>query len=590
MHPLWYVRGLYGSDRRAPAGAPTARPYLERFGSITGTTSRQGGGPMGGGRQGTRRRRPLWITGALSLGLAGAGAGVLAGCGGAGAPRTGPLSAAEVRSATDSFLEAWADGDVEEAADGTDRAGDAGAALRDYQERAHLAARDLRAGTPSGTKVPFTVKADFAYEGASAALAYDSSLTVVRRAGDGEPVVHWTPQVLHPMLGPGRQLAVRETGTAPVVALGRDGHPLDTRAFPSLVPVVEGLRQSFGKTVGGRPGVELRVVARSGANHGAEPARDAALLSVGAGAAAQVRTTLDARVQRAAEAEVAKRADASIVVLKPSTGEILAIANSGGKGPDTAVEGRLAPGSTMKIVTGSLLLEKGLAGPDKPHPCPKTASYGGWEFHNVDDFEIGGSTFRRSFAASCNTAFITQAGRLADDELSRQARDVFGIGEPWSVGVPAFTGTVPVEHAASKAAQLIGQAQVRMNPLTMASIISTARTGRFAQPFLVAPDVGHRTLATARRPLDANAQKQLRDLLHTTATAGSAAAAMSGLTGDVGAKTGSAEVIGQEKPNGWFAAWHGDVAAAAVMQRGGRGGTSAGLLVAAVLRAVDAAK
>ncbi|MFI0980781.1 penicillin-binding transpeptidase domain-containing protein [Streptomyces sp. NPDC021093] len=545
---------------------------------------------MGGERRNTRRRRYVRVAGLASLGLAGAGLGTWAAFGGEQTPRTGPPTASEVRSAADAFLGAWAGGDVAEAAERTDDTETAHAALRDFEERAHLAAQDLRAGTPAGARVPFSVRAQFVYEGARAPLTYDSALTVVRRAGDGRAVVHWEPRVLHPRLGKGKRLAVRETGTAPVDAVDRDGRALDARAFPSLVPVVDGLRQTFGRTAGGRPGVELRVEPPAATSADAEPPGDAALLSVAEGAPGRLRTTLDAGVQKAAEREVALRADASIVVLRPSSGEILAVANSRKGGPNTALEGRLAPGSTMKMVTGSLLLEKRLAASDEPHPCPKTASYGGWQFHNVDDFDIPGGTFRSSFAASCNTAFITQAGRVADEDLSRQARDVFGIGARWSVGVPAFAGSVPVEHAASKAAALIGQGQVRMNPLTMASVISTARTGRFAQPYFVPPALDHRTLAAARRPLDAAAHEQLRDLLRTTATSGSAAGSMRGLRGDIGAKTGSAEVIGQEKPNGWFAAWHGDLAAAAVMQRGGRGGESAGPLVAAVLKAVAAGR
>ncbi|MGW7417709.1 penicillin-binding transpeptidase domain-containing protein, partial [Streptomyces sp. NPDC054863] len=481
-------------------------------------------------------------------------------------------------------------GDTTTAAGRTDDAKAAGAALRDFKEHAHLTAQVLRAGAPAAARVPFSVKAEFAYEGARAPLTYDTALTVVRRASDGEAVVHWEPRVLHPRLGRGKRLSVQETGAAPVSAVDRDGRPLDARVFPSLGPVVDALRREFGKTAGGRPRIELRVEPPSAGSADAEPPSGAALLSVAEGAPGRLRTTLDARVQKAAEREVALRADASIVVLKPSSGEILAVANSRAGGPNTALEGRLAPGSTMKMITGSLLLEKRLAASDKPHPCPRTASYGGWQFHNVDDFDIRGGTFRSSFAASCNTAFITQADKVADEDLARQSRDVFGIGTRWAVGVPAFAGAVPVEHAASKAASMIGQGQVRMNPLTMASVIATARTGRFAQPYLVAPALDHRTLATARRPLDAAAHEQLRDLLRTTATSGSASGSMRGLRGDVGAKTGSAEVIGQEEPNGWFAAWHGDLAAAAVMQRGGRGGESAGPLVAAVLRAVDAGR
>ena len=50
-----------------------------------------------------------------------------------------------------------------------------------------------------------------------------------------------------------------------------------------------------------------------------------------------------------------------------------------------------------------------------------------------------------------------------------------------------------------------------------------------------------------------------------TATSGTAAEAMAGVSGDIGAKTGSAEVDGQKKPNAWFTAYRDDLAAAAVV-------------------------
>jgi cell division protein FtsI/penicillin-binding protein 2 len=60
--------------------------------------------------------------------------------------------------------------------------------------------------------------------------------------------------------------------------------------------------------------------------------------------------------------------------------------------------------------------------------------------------------------------------------------------------------------------------------------------------------------------------------------------AMAGLRGDIGAKTGSAEVDGQAKSNSWFTGFRDDVAAAAVTQAGGHGGDAAGPIVASVLR------
>jgi hypothetical protein len=49
-------------------------------------------------------------------------------------------------------------------------------------------------------------------------------------------------------------------------------------------------------------------------------------------------------------------------------------------------------------------------------------------------------------------------------------------------------------------------------------------------------------------------------------------AAMAGLGGGIGAKTGTAEVGSQTKSNSWFRGYRGDVAAAAVTQEGGHGG------------------
>ena len=291
------------------------------------------------------------------------------------------------------------------------------------------------------------------------------------------------------------------------------------------------------------------------------------------------------RLQAIAEQQVAKKAQVVGRRHPASTGEILAVANAG-HGFNTAFQGSLAPGSTMKIITASLLIDKGLASADKQHPCPKYSTYGGWKFQNDDKFQIKGGTFKASFARSCNTAFISQAKKLSDDDLTKQAQQVFGLGmDNWAIGVPTFDGSVPVQSQAQMAASLLGQGGVRMNPLNMASVVATAKTGTFHQPYLVAPTVDKRTLAKASRSLSAGTQAQLKELLQYTAAAGTAAEAMAGLGPDFGAKTGSAEVDGQKKPNGWFTAWKGDLAAAGVVQQGGHGGETAGPIVAALLKA-----
>ena len=514
--------------------------------------------------------------------------------------KKGPVTPAEVRTAADRFLTAWAAGDTAKAAAATDDATAATAALTSYRKDAHLTGVKLTPGKRTGAKMPFAVSATVSYEGRSKPFAYGSELTVVRRAKDGRPLVGWQASVVHPDLKEdGDRLVTGAAGNPPIKATDRSGKELSTAKYPSLGTVVDGLREKYGKKAGGTSGIELRVVhqdigkdsGEDGAKGSGEPSGeesehtpDKTLVTLSKGTPGTLRTTISPTAQAVAEREVAKREKAAVVVIKPSTGEILAVANSRPEGFNTALQGSLAPGSTMKIVTSSMLLEKKLAGVDKKHPCPKYVTYGGWKFQNDDKFEIKDGTFRASFARSCNTDFISQAKKLHDDDLTKQAQEVFGLGrDNWSIGVPSFDGAVPVQSQAQMAASLIGQGGVRMNPLNMASVVATAKTGVFKQPYLVSPDVDHRTLATASRKLSPATVSALRDLLHYTAVAGTAVEPMSGLGSDMGAKTGSAEVDGQKKPNGWFTAWRGDLASAAVVQQGGHGGDSAGPVVRQML-------
>ncbi|MGW3492559.1 penicillin-binding transpeptidase domain-containing protein [Streptomyces sp. NPDC001020] len=553
---------------------------------------------MGKRRRVTEQRtsRPLVIGGLIAaVGVGGAVAGYSL-MGGAAAEdrttatadhkpvKTGPPSASEVRTTATAFLTAWQRGDVAKAAAATDDSAAATRALTGYGKDAHITGVTLTRGTPSGASVPFSVKATVSYQGKSKPLTYESKLTVVRRVKDGVPLVGWQPSVVHPDLTDGDRLVTGEAGAPPIKALDRAGGELTTAAYPSLGTVLDGLREKYGKTAGGKAGVELRVVRKAPAK-GTQKTPDKTLVTLSAGTPGTLKTTLSPSLQAKAEQQVAKKDKASVVIMRPSTGEILAVANSG-HGFNVAFQGSLAPGSTMKIVSSTLLFEKHLASADKTHPCPKYSTYGGWKFQNDKKFEIKKGTFKASFAASCNTAFISQAKKLHDDDLTKVAQQVYGLGmNNWATGVPTFDGAVPVQSAAQMAASLIGQGGVRMNPLNMASVVSTAKTGVFRQPYLVSPSVDNRSLAKASRTMSASAQSQLKEVLQYTAAAGTAAKAMAGLGPDFGAKTGSAEVDGQEKPNGWFTAWKGDLAGAGVVQSGGHGGDTAGPIVAALLRA-----
>ncbi|MFF3871690.1 penicillin-binding transpeptidase domain-containing protein [Streptomyces sp. NPDC001978] len=543
------------------------------------------------------KNRPVVVGGVIAAVVGGAGFGVYALYGsGASADdqartrsaaearvKTGPLSALEVRTASTRFLTAWQQGRVTQAAAATDDASAAAALLTGYTKDAHLTGVTLTPGTRIGDKVPFSVKATVSYKGISKPLAYDSALTVVRNKADGKPLVDWHATVVHPDLKDGDTLVTGESGTPPVTALDRDGGELTAAKYPSLDPVLDGLREKYGKIAGGKAGVELRVV-RGKASEKAKLS-DKTLLALTEGTPGTVKTTLSPALQATAEQQVANKPRAAVVVMRPSTGEILAVANNS-HGFNTAFQGSLAPGSTMKIVTSTMLFEKGLVTPGASHPCPKTYKLAGWTFHNDADSEIKQGTFEQSFGASCNNAFINFAPKLSDSDLTKEAQQVYGLGmNNWAIGVPTFDGAIPVQSGAQMGASLIGQGGVRMNPLNMASVASTVDTGVFHQPYLVSPTVDNRTLAKASRTMSSKTQAELKEVMQYTAAYGTAAKAMAGLGPDYGAKTGSAEVDGQKKPNGWFTAYRGDLAAAGVVQAGGHGGDTAGPIVAALLRA-----
>ncbi|MFE1264899.1 penicillin-binding transpeptidase domain-containing protein [Streptomyces albogriseolus] len=506
------------------------------------------------------------------------------GGGGSGAAETrgsGPPDQDEVRETTDAFFGAWEKGQAAEAASYTNNAQDAGALLSAYGEEARIGRVDITPGAPRGATVPFTVKATVSADGVSKPLRYTSALTVVRGQTTGRALVDWKPSVVHPELKDGDTLVTGESAQPPIEAVDRDGTVLTREKYPSLGPVLDTLRQKYGDKAGGSPAVELSI------RHATEEA-DTPLLTLAKGKPGTLNTTLSAGVQAAAEKAVKSYPESSVVALKPSTGEVLAVANNRGDGFNAAFQGQVAPGSTMKIITAAMLIDNGVTSMNGPAPCTDTAVWRSQTFKNLTGMEPNeGATLANSFLRSCNTAFIKLIDEkpIDDASLTREAQERFGLGrDDWKTGIASFDGSVPASGGPDRAANAIGQGQVQLNPLNMASVTATAVTGAFRQPYLVSPELDGRQLAQAKG-LSSETSAQLKEMMRLTATQGTAQKAMSGLGGDIGAKTGSAEVDGNATSDSWFTGFRGDVTAAAMAQQGGHGGDAAGPIVAAVLRA-----
>jgi hypothetical protein len=531
----------------------------------------------------------LGIVGTLFAGLVGtAGYGAyniydgLAGGGGLSAQatpvETGPPTAAEVKKTAADFLAAWAKGDTAAAGALTNDAGTASDELSAYRQKAHVSRVRLTPGAAQGDLVPFKVVATLSYKGKSSTWSYSSALTVFRGETTHRPLVDWEPAVMHPKLTEGQSLETGEAASPPIVVVDRNGRELDAGKYPSLASVLPQLRERYGaKLSGGKPGIETWVDGGDGPGQ--------TLHVITKGTPAKLPTTLDARLQTAAEQAVKRKSQSSVAAVKASTGEILAFANNPATDNNNAFNAQVAPGSTFKVVTATALLEKGVS-PGTPAPCPATANYNnGKMFHNVESSSDPSATFQRDFAISCNTGFIKLAGHLSESSVPSVAQRYYGFGQTWNVGVPAWDGRVPGGSGDEMTEEMIGQGQIQMSPLNMASIAATVQNGVFRQPRLVAAGLIDGSLAKAQSGLPSGVRSSLKSMMRLTASSGTAAGAMRGVYGDVGAKTGSAEVGDQQQPNGWFVAYRGDVAAGGMVLEGGHGGDSAGPIVASVLKA-----
>ncbi|MEW2134420.1 penicillin-binding transpeptidase domain-containing protein [Streptomyces sp. NPDC005435] len=534
------------------------------------------------------------ISGVCAAMLGGAGYGMynvasaLGGTGvGSSAPkvRTGPPDKDEVAETSKAFFAAWTGNEPAQAATYTNFPEDAEQLLTAYGDDAHITGVRIRPGKADGATVPFKVTAQVKYGEKSEPIEYSSELTVVRGVTSHRPLVDWEPSVVYPRLEKGDTLTIEEAASPQIEAVDRDGRVLTREKYPSLGPILDELRQRYGDKAGGRGGVEL-VIRHQDAAEG-DTAADTTLMTLVKGRTGKLRTTLSAGAQAAAESAVAHYTNSSVVAVKPSTGEILAVANHRDDGFNAAFLGELAPGSTMKIVSAATLIDHGLTSADGPAPCPPSAVWQSQTFNNLAGMTPNeNATLADSFARSCNTAFVKFADDVRPDWLTNEAAQHFGIGrDDWKIGVPSFDGRVPAPGGPDTAAGLIGQGQVQMSPLNMASVTATAMTGVFRQPVIVPLSLDGREAATAQG-LAPGTSRQLREMMNRTARSGTASGVMAGMTGVIGAKTGSAEVDSQTKSNSWFTGYRNDVAAAAVTEDGGHGIDASGPIVARVLRSM----
>jgi cell division protein FtsI (penicillin-binding protein 3) len=175
-------------------------------------------------------------------------------------------------------------------------------------------------------------------------------------------------------------------------------------------------------------------------------------------------TTLDKTLQHIAQVELEKAYNrykckaASIIVMDPHTGELLAVANYPNFDPnyfkgygkaiwsDRAVCDSFEPGSTFKLVTMAGALEEGVVNEDDKFFCENGHFLTDYGRVVTDHEKFGWLTVREIFGYSSNIGTTKVAMKLGKDKLYAYAKR-FGFGDLSGVDLPGeASGTLrPVD-------------------------------------------------------------------------------------------------------------------------------------------------
>jgi transpeptidase family protein/MecA-like transpeptidase family protein len=502
---------------------------------------------------------------------------------------TGSSAGQDAQQTASAFLRAWDAGHLQQAANYTDHPAAARAALRAFQTGLHLRKLASTAGSATAISsssanpretVTYVAGATVAASDGPAAVSgtwrYHASLVAYRAKQSQYWYVAWAPDDLAPNLTTSTHLAAVSVAPRVTSVTDASGNDLTGYGDAGLHNIAAGLEQ--GAPPGyGSPGLNVEIQTKTG-----KLLVNTQALVVAPKNVAGLATTINPAAEQAARSAVAMRSNSSMVVIQPSTGKILAVANNAGFN-DFALTAAVAPGSTMKTITSTALFNEGVLSPSSSVACPRTFTIQGITYHNdKGETEPPTTPFIADFAQSCNNAFSTQWDHLTGGRLARTAREYYGLDQQWDIGIGSLSASyfnAPASASGSEVAQeAFGQGALTASPLAMASVAATIASGRFRQPYLASGG----PMVTAK-PLPVTTDTWLKQMMRAVVTSGTAAPL--GLGPDVYAKTGTADIVGQGKPNSWLIAFEPsrDVAVACLVLNAGYGAQVAGPEVRAFL-------
>jgi penicillin-binding protein 2 len=335
----------------------------------------------------------------------------------------------------------------------------------------------------------------------------------------------------------------------------------------------------------------------------------------------ELQTTLDLRLQQAAEKGLAGRRGA-VVVLDVKTGGIIAMASGPTFDPNMftrritqkdvdqvfnnpdkpflnrALQG-YPPASTFKIVSSVAGLQSGKYTPSSTIMTAGAIVVGGVAFHEHGSGGYGAIGFQEALTVSSNTFFYQVGMKVGPEEINKWGHKL-GIGETRTALDGESMGLIPTPetknqfsdepwYAGDTVTMAIGQGMVTVTPMEMAVMISAiANGGKRVKP--------HFTFEQAQKPemqpeeigLSPSTLKTIQDGLIAVVKEGTARSLSDGSIPPTAGKTGTAEVPGGEDNSmyvGYGPVKDPQIAVAIVIERGGFGAEAAVPIAHEVYRA-----
>jgi penicillin-binding protein 2 len=353
---------------------------------------------------------------------------------------------------------------------------------------------------------------------------------------------------------------------------------------------------------------------------------------------AQVVTTVDRRIQEAAERAMAGRAGA-VIVMDPRNGDVLAITSSPAfpldrftgnldreewlrvvRDPMTplmnrALQSQYAPGSLFKVIVTAAGLQEGSLTPMDRTYCNGEYRLGAWTFK---DWRAGGHghvDLRSALVQSCNIFFYQAGLKVGPEAIARYARS-FGLGAPSGIDLGSEKpGLVPFvewrRHRSGRGWQSgdtinmsIGQGPLLVTPLQVARMMAAVANGGILwKPRLVQRvELADGSLAysasskmTGRVDLSPVVWSFLRHALSGAVNEGGTGAAARIPGVEIAGKTGTAQSVAKSdsakgQDHAWFASFapaeDPEYVVVVLVERGGRGGQVAAPIARQIYQAI----